>query len=65
MTEDGGTMSDKCMTCTVAEAAELLGISRGTAYEYVRAGELPSVRLGRRLMVPKHRLEALLNGEAA
>lgn len=58
-------MEDKRAILTVAEVAELLGISRGTAYEYVRTGELPSVRLGRRLVIPKHRFEELLNGEAA
>ena len=50
------------LTLTVPEAAELLGISRGTAYEAARTGELPTVRLGRRLLVPRARLEALLDG---
>ena len=51
-------------TLTVAEAAELLGISRGTAYECVRTGEIPSVNFGRRVLIPRQRLEALLNAEA-
>lgn len=58
-------MSDSRAVLTVAEAAELLGISRGTAYEYARTGQLPAVRLGRRLVIPKHRFDELLNGEAA
>lgn len=40
------------LTYTVDEVAEMLGISRGLAYEMVRRGELPSIRLGRRLLVP-------------
>ncbi len=53
------------LTLTVTEAAELLGISRGTAYECVRTGEIPSVNFGRRVLVPRRRLEALLNAETA
>jgi excisionase family DNA binding protein len=47
-------------TLTVDETAELLGISRGLAFQAVRRGELPSVRVGRRILVPRHRLEAWL-----
>jgi excisionase family DNA binding protein len=49
------------LTFTVEEAAELLGVGRGTAYEAARRGELPTVRLGRRLLVPRHALEQLLD----
>jgi len=45
---------------TVDEAAEALGISRSHAYELVRTGDLPSVRLGRRLVVPVRTLMAML-----
>jgi excisionase family DNA binding protein len=49
------------LTLTVPEAAELLGVSRGVAYEAARSGELPGViRLGRRLLVSKAHLMALL-----
>lgn len=43
----------------VTEAAEVLGISRALAYELVRRGELPSVRLGRRVVVPRIALDRL------
>jgi excisionase family DNA binding protein len=45
---------------TVAEASELLGISRAFAYELVARGELPVICLGRRRLVPKVALLALL-----
>jgi excisionase family DNA binding protein len=45
---------------TVEEAGDLLRISRGSAYQAVRAGEIPSVRIGRRVLVPRHALLALL-----
>ena len=53
------------LTVTVDEAATLLGISRNVAYEAVKAGRLPSVRVGaRRLVIPLAALERLLSGEA-
>lgn len=48
---------------TVEEAAAVLGISRTTAYECVRRGELRAVRLGRRLVVPRLVVDQLLAGE--
>lgn len=54
-----GTHTDQ-LTVSVTEAARLLGIGRGTAYECVRTGEIPSIRLGRRIVIPKRALEALL-----
>lgn len=50
-------------TMTVEEAAKYLGIGRRQAYEAINRGELPSLRLGRRILVPRARLEALLTGE--
>ena len=58
------TTNDERLTLTVTEAAELLGISRGTAYECVRTGEIPSVNFGRRVLVPRRRLLALLDNES-
>jgi excisionase family DNA binding protein len=45
---------------TVAEAGQILGISRAFAYELVARGELPVIRLGRRRLVPKVALLALV-----
>lgn len=49
------------LTLTVEEAARLLGISRSFAYEAVAAGELPSIRIGRRVLIPRAALERLLD----
>ncbi len=51
----------KRKTITVTEAAVWLGISRQTAYQEVRTGTIPSIRLGRRILVPVHALEVLLS----
>lgn len=49
------------LTVTIDEAAEILGIGRTLAYEMVRRGELPHLRLGpRKLVVPKKALDQLL-----
>ena len=48
------------LTLTVTEAAELLGISRALAYELAARGELPVLRLGRRIVIPRKALEALV-----
>ncbi len=47
-------------TFTIEEAAEVLGVGRNTAYEAARRGEIPSIRLGRRILVPKAALERML-----
>lgn len=47
-------------TYSVDEAAQILGISRTTAYECVHRGEIPARRFGRRVVILKHELEALL-----
>lgn len=51
------------LTMTVDEAALMLGISRHTAYQCAKTGQIPTIRLGKRLVVPRIRLEALLRGE--
>lgn len=45
---------------TVPEAAKLLRISRNLAYELVARHEIPAIRLGRVIRVPRHGLETWL-----
>lgn len=40
------------------DAAKVLGIGRDTCYALVRSGQLRSIRIGRRLLVPRAELEA-------
>jgi excisionase family DNA binding protein len=53
-------MENQPLTLTVEQAAKVLGIGRSTAYELVHTGAIPSLRLGRRIVVPVARLAALL-----
>ena len=50
---------------TVEEAAVILRLSRGTAYTAVHRGDIPTIRIGRRLLVPRARLMAMLDGDSA
>ena len=52
---------DPRLTMSVEEAGQLLGISRGLAYELVSRGDIPSIRLGRRIVVPRRALNQLLD----
>ncbi|HLN17141.1 MAG TPA: helix-turn-helix domain-containing protein [Acidimicrobiales bacterium] len=52
------------LALSVEEAAGLLGISTWLAYELVHQGELPSLRLGRRIVVPRAALERMVGVEA-
>jgi excisionase family DNA binding protein len=47
-------------TITVEQAAKRLGVGRNQAYEAVKSGELPSLKIGRRILVPRLALEKLL-----
>jgi len=48
-------------TLSVEEAAEALGIGRTLAYEAVRRGDIPTIRIGRRLLVPRGAPDRLLS----
>jgi excisionase family DNA binding protein len=47
-------------TLRVEHAGRLLGISRSTAYEAARTGQIPALRFGKRLVVPTAALLELL-----
>lgn len=53
-------METEKLTLTVDEAAKILGIGRQLAYDRVKTGEIPAIKIGRRLLVPKKALEKLL-----
>jgi excisionase family DNA binding protein len=60
-TDHAPTMPTDPLTVSVDEAARLLGISRGHAYALVNQGAIPSLRLGRRIVVPRRTLDRLLD----
>jgi excisionase family DNA binding protein len=50
-------------TLTVEEAGRMLGIGRSAAYAAANRGEIPTISIGRRLLVPRDALERMLAGE--
>lgn len=59
-------------TVPVEEAARWLGLGRSSAYAAAASGELPTIRIGRRIVVPTAALARMLvfedtptGGEAA
>ena len=54
-------MDREKLTLTVAETAKALSIGRNSAYQAIARGEIPVVKIGKRLLVPKAALEKLLS----
>ena len=57
--------NDTLLTLTIEEAASALGIGRSSAYEAARRGDIPAVRIGKRLLVPRAALERMLDNPTA
>ena len=48
-------------TYTVEECSQLLGLSRSATFEGVHRGDIPHVRVGRRILIPKIAIDRMLN----
>lgn len=51
-------------TMSVDTAAGLLGISRNGAYDAVKRGEIPSIKIGGRVMVISAKLRGMIDAQA-
>jgi hypothetical protein len=73
MTEDGlghsetppAGRSAHRLVYNVPEAGALAGLGRNASYDAAKRGEIPTLRLGGRLLVPKKKWDAMLAGEAS
>ena len=54
-------MNQHSICYSVPQAAKLLGIGRTKAYALVKANQIPHVRIGRRILVPKQGLQLWLH----
>lgn len=54
--------NSESVVITIEDAAQQLGVSRQSGYEAARRGEIPTIRIGRRILVPKKRFEEFLDG---
>lgn len=53
--------SGESLVLTPVETAKLLRIGRATVYEQIRQGTIPSIRMGRKILVPRKALEKILD----
>ena len=58
-------MNEQKLTMTIDEASVLLGIGRSLAYQMAHNGQLPVLRLGKRLLVSRKAFEAMLDVKPA
>lgn len=64
---EGGVLTEPLerRTYTVRESAQLLGIGRDAMYAAVAAGLVPTIRHGRRAVIPRHVINRILtSGES-
>jgi excisionase family DNA binding protein len=54
----------KRQTMTIPEAARKLGVGRNAGYRAARSGQIPTIRIGKRLLVPAAAFDRLLEGKA-
>lgn len=52
---------DESLALSVEATAKILGLSRNSAYEAVRTGQIPRLRFGKRIIVPRAALNKLLS----
>ena len=53
-------ITKETLTLTIPQVAEILGISRGLAYQLARNGQLPVLRLGNRMLMSRIRLDEFI-----
>ena len=54
-------VAPECETLDLPEVAARLGVSRTSIYRWAKDGTVPTIRLGRRLLVPRAVVEELLD----
>jgi hypothetical protein len=64
MTQEADPTSQR-RTCTIPEAGKVLGLSRESAYKAAKTGEIYTLQIGRRKLVPLVWLERKLEGQGA
>jgi excisionase family DNA binding protein len=55
------TKKDAPAVFTVCEVAKILRIGKISVYQAIARGDIPCIRIGRRILIPRHTLEQLLS----
>ena len=59
------TLSDKRLVLTPDEVCPILHMGRSAVYEAIRRGDIPTIRIGRRWLIPKAALNRMLSEAGA
>ncbi len=55
------SQNEKCLVFTVQEAGAILGLNKNAAYVAAKRGDLPTIRIGKLIRVPKAALQAMID----
>ena len=58
-------VNNEKLVLNAGQVSKLLGLSRGSVYRGILTGEIPSVKVGKRLLIPRRSLEKWLAQEAS
>lgn len=58
-------LENERLTASVPDIARQLCLSERTIHRLIKSGELPSIKIGRRRLVPVKKLKSWLSGKAA
>ena len=65
MTKLGSTNEDQRLVYEVPEAGAMLGLTRNASYDAAKRGDIPTLRFGKLLRVPKAAFHKMLQGVSA
>ena len=54
-------MNNERLVLQAGEAAKILGLSRNSVYQGIQTGEIPHIKIGKRLLIPRLALERMLD----
>jgi len=60
----GENVEESKIALSVTEAAEALGVSRVTMYQYIKRADFPAARIGGRVLIPREKLRLWLENQA-
>ena len=60
MTIRYGSNDDECLVYDVPSAGRMLGLTRNASYDAAKRGDLPTIKIGKLLRVPKAAFHRML-----